>query len=575
MLSLNPTIHGPKVLLLAVWACLGAAGCAVTPGDRAAGGAPANASPTVAAAAADPDTLLLEAETALQRKRYRDAAELYTRAASLSEDETLFADAAKVAYDYKQMSLVSQIAARWLTVNPTSEAGTRFAAFSALDLYRIDEAVVHFDALLNAAYINVAAGFLGIAPQLSSNGSPAAATSVLKALVDKYPDVAEGHHALAEAALRSENVPLALQNAERAYQLSPFWAPAGLMLARVQIVMGRTDEGLATARTVAEREDSPSSRLEYAMLLLAADRDMEGLAQLEAFGASSAESAAVVDRILALRDFEAGRFDSANSRFNKLVQQGAFVSESLFFLGGLAEQRGNWEEARRNYSRVVSGEYAVTAQTRIARILSDRATLDAALGWLADFGEQKPQYAIDMIVARARLLEEFDDAKGARALLDAGLDDYPDAHDLLVARSYLRERNADLSGALADLEKLNAMRTRDPMVQNALGYLLVDRTRRYKEGLELIQQSHAQTPDSGPVLDSLGWALHRVGRDAEALPYLEQARERIYDPEIELHIADVYWALGRKDDARTTWQQGSERHPDRPEFSDRLKRNSR
>jgi tetratricopeptide (TPR) repeat protein len=109
-------------------------------------------------------------------------------------------------------------------------------------------------------------------------------------------------------------------------------------------------------------------------------------------------------------------------------------------------------------------------------------------------------------------------------------------------------------------------------VQNSLGYLLVDRTRRYKEGYELIQHAHEQTPDSGPVLDSMGWALHRLGRNAEALPYLEQARERIYDPEIELHIGDVFWSLGRKDDARMTWQQGSERHPDEAGFTERLQR---
>jgi tetratricopeptide (TPR) repeat protein len=211
----------------------------------------------------------------------------------------------------------------------------------------------------------------------------------------------------------------------------------------------------------------------------------------------------------------------------------------------------------------------------VARILYDDSTLEAAVQWLADFGEQKPQYAIDMIVARSRLLDESGDATAAQALLNAGLVDYPDAHDILVARSYLRERKGDVDGALADLERLNSTRTGDPMVLNALGYLLVDRTRRYQEGLELIEQAHAQQPDSGPVLDSMGWALHRVGRNAEALSYLELARERIYDPEIELHIADVYWALGRKDDALMTWKTGSERHPDLARFRERLERNSR
>jgi tetratricopeptide (TPR) repeat protein len=570
MLSLKSSIPDPRVLVLAASVCLGLAACTSTPGAR-----PAAQSAIPSAQDADPDTVLLQAETALQRKQYRLAAELYTRAASLSEEETQFAEAAKVAYDFKQMTLVSQIAARWLSINPTSEAGTRFAAFAALDQYRLDEAVTHFDALLNSAYINVAAGFLGLAPQIGENGSASGATTVLKALVDKYPKVAEGHTALAEAALRSENVALALASAQRARELSPYWTPAGLMLARVQLVAGRIDEGLATAKAVVDQDSTAANQMEYALLLLAAGRDADGMATLEALAGTSDQTAAVVNRLKAIRDFEAGRFDAARTKFENLIQQGAFVSESLFFLGGLAEQREAWEEARRSYSRVITGNYAVTAQARVARILRDHVSLDSALSWLADVGEQRPQYAIDMIVARSRMLEEAGDAAGARVLLDTSLIDYPDAHEILIARSYLLEREGDLQGALADLQRLNTARTRDPLVQNALGYLMVDRTRRAKEGLDLIQQAHAQTPDSGPVLDSLGWALHRVGRNAEALPQLERARERIYDPDIELHIADVYWALGRKDEARAVWKQGSERHPDRPDFADRLKRNSR
>ncbi len=573
MLSLKSSIQGPRVLVLAVSACIGLGACAAAPGTRPADAH--SAAPSLGAKTVDPDTVLLEAETALQRKQYRRAAELYTRAASLSEEETQFAEAAKVAYDFKQMTLVSEIAARWLSINPTSEAGTRFAAFAALDQYRIDEAVTHFDALLNSAYINVAAGFLGLAPQVAENGSASAATTVLKALVDKYPKVAEGHTALAEAALRSENFALALASAQRAHELSPYWTPAGLILAKVQLVVGQVDAGLATAKSVVDQDGTSANRMEYALLLLAADREEQGMTELEALAGGSSETAAVVERLKALRDLEAGRFDAARGRFEKLIQQGAFVTESLFYLGGLAEQRQAWEEARRSYSRVITGNFAVSAQIRIARLLRDHSSLDAALSWLADFGEQRPQYAIDMIVARSRMLEESGDPAGARILLDSSLGDYPDSHDILIARSYLRERGGDVNGALADLERLNTTRTRDPMVQNALGYLMVDRTRRLKDGLALIQQAHSQTPDSGPVLDSLGWALHRVGRDVEALPPLEKARERIYDPDIELHIADVYWALGRKEEARAVWTQGSERHPDRPDFADRLKRNSR
>ena len=124
--------------------------------------------------------------------------------------------------------------------------------------------------------------------------SAPAATTVLRALVDKYPKVAEGHTALAEAALRSENFDLALKSAERARQLSPFWSPAGLMLARIQLVVGRIDEGLATAKAVVDQDGTSANRMERALLLIAAGRDDEGMAEMETLAAGSAETAAVV-----------------------------------------------------------------------------------------------------------------------------------------------------------------------------------------------------------------------------------------------------------------------------------------
>ncbi len=90
----------------------------------------------------------------------------------------------------------------------------------------------------------------------------------------------------------------------------------------------------------------------------------------------------------------------------------------------------------------------------------------------------------------------------------------------------------------------------DPSATNALGYTLVDRTRHHKEGLDLIEQALTETPDSGAVLDSMGWALHRAGRSQDALGYLEHAKRRINDPEVDLHLGEVLIALDRKDDAR-------------------------
>ena len=129
-----------------------------------------------------------------------------------------------------------------------------------------------------------------------------------------------------------------------------------------------------------------------------------------------------------------------------------------------------------------------------------------------------------------------------------------------------------VNDSIAELRKLQTDRPGDPAVTNALGYTLVDRTRQHKEGLKLIEDALAQTPDSGAVLDSMGWALHRLGRNDDALKYLERAKRRISDPEVDLHLGEVLLALDRKTDARDVWTKASERYPDNDELKQRLQK---
>ena len=135
----------------------------------------------------DPNALVLGAEVALQRGQYREAAMAYVRAATTASDEQLCEQAARVAFEHQQWTLVMQAAERWLQLNQTSEEAHRFAAFAALHLYKVDVAAEHLDVLLNTAFINPQAGFLQLLPFISDEAPAAGATAVLQKLVEKYP----------------------------------------------------------------------------------------------------------------------------------------------------------------------------------------------------------------------------------------------------------------------------------------------------------------------------------------------------------------------------------------------------
>jgi tetratricopeptide (TPR) repeat protein len=221
---------------------------------------------------------------------------------------------------------------------------------------------------------------------------------------------------------------------------------------------------------------------------------------------------------------------------------------------------------------VTSGEFAMAAQSRAARIKAQRDGLAEGLKHLEEFAATRPQYRIDTMSARASLMANHGDRAGALALLDQAIKEYPDSSELRFARIFQLEDGDKVDEAVAELRKLVAERPGDPAASNALGYTLVDRTRQHREGLKLIEAALAQTPDNGAVLDSMGWALHRVGRNADALTYLEHAKRRINDPEVDLHLGEVLLALDRKSDAREVWTKASERYPDNAEIKLRLQK---
>ena len=89
---------------------------------------------------------------------------------------------------------------------------------------------------------------------------------------------------------------------------------------------------------------------------------------------------------------------------------------------------------------------------------------------------------------------------------------------------------------------------------NSYGYYLADlgQTRAdHEEGLALIQRAATLRPWDDRIRDSLGWALHRLGRDEEALEELLKIRPPGPSAEYAVHLLTVRARLGQTEAART------------------------
>ncbi|MCW1956570.1 MAG: tetratricopeptide repeat protein [Roseobacter sp.] len=126
----------------------------------------------------------------------------------------------------------------------------------------------------------------------------------------------------------------------------------------------------------------------------------------------------------------------------------------------------------------------------------------------------------------------------------------------LYTRGIVHERLDNWEEAEADFRAALAISPGEPNILNYLGYSLVEQRRKLDEALEMIEQAVAARPQSGYIIDSLGWALFRLGRYDEAVPHMERAAELMsIDPVVNDHLGDVYWAVGRKLEAEFQWKR--------------------
>lgn len=184
-------------------------------------------------------------------------------------------------------------------------------------------------------------------------------------------------------------------------------------------------------------------------------------------------------------------------------------------------------------------EQAIEVLEQLARSNGELAAVHISLG---DALRQQDRFA-DAIVAYDRAVE-LSAATGGPSWF------------LLYARAICHERTDNWEAAEADFRAALELNPTQPQILNYLGYSLVEQQVKLDEALGMIERAVAASPDSGYIVDSLGWALYRLGRYEEAVPQMERAVELLaIDPVVNDHLGDVYWAVGRVREAQFQWMR--------------------
>ena len=126
---------------------------------------------------------------------------------------------------------------------------------------------------------------------------------------------------------------------------------------------------------------------------------------------------------------------------------------------------------------------------------------------------------------------------------------------LLLQLSAALERAGRWSEAKPMLEKVIELAPDSATALNHLGYALADRGEDLPRAITLLEKANRLRPDEPAFVDSLGWALFRAGENEKALPLIRRAvAAEPGNPELNEHLGDILWAMGRRFEARYAWK---------------------
>ena len=138
---------------------------------------------------------------------------------------------------------------------------------------------------------------------------------------------------------------------------------------------------------------------------------------------------------------------------------------------------------------------------------------------------------------------------------------------LYYVRGITRERLNLWGLAEKDFRKALSLNHTQPQVLNYLGYSLIEKNTKLDEALDMIERAVKESPDSGYIVDSLGWGYYKLGEYEKAVPNLEKAAELMpIDPIVNDHLGDVYWMVGRKTEAEFQWRRALSFDPEEEEI---------
>ena len=511
-------------------------------------------------------------EIALQRGDLPLAAKTYLDLAKRTRDPRIARRAVEVANQARLPEVALEAARLWHDIEPASGHALQVLAATLVTAKRVDEAGPVLEKLFSAEGVSRENAFMQVNRLLAGNPDKAANLRVIRTLAGKYPQLAQSHFAVAQAALTAGDDKAAIAAAREAQKLRPDWELAVLLEAQVLQKRSNAEAAKRLGEFVEKYPQASEVRLSYARVLVLDKRYTEARKQFEAVASANPGNPEVIYAV-GLLAYQLKDYGAAEDYMKRVLGLKYRDPEGVrYLLGQIAEDQKAWPRAIEWYDSIQSGDHVVPARMRTANAIAKQGKLDEARAYLKRVAAENPEDQVQLTVAEAQLLRDANRHQDAFALLSDALGKEPEQPELMYDLALTAEKLERFDLLESHLRNLIRIKPDHAHAYNALGYSFAERNTRLPEARKLIEKALEIAPEDYFIIDSLGWVLYREGDLKGAARELRRAYGGRPDAEIGAHLGEVLWMLGERDEARRIWDESLKAGPDNETLQKTIKR---
>jgi tetratricopeptide (TPR) repeat protein len=277
-------------------------------------------------------------------------------------------------------------------------------------------------------------------------------------------------------------------------------------------------------------------------------------------GADGTKVDAVVK--IGLIHFEQERYEDAAFWFKEALKLNPALSKVRYYLATTYEESEDFDKAIEEFQRIVASEDTyVDSRVHLAFIFEKDDKYEEAINALKDAlkvkGSDPSLYRL--LASLYKDVDKYDEAIG---LIEDALMIFPDDSELHFTLGVLCDQNDGGLDCLDHMRKVVELNPENASALNYIGYTYVENNIRLEEAEKLLLQALAIEPESGHIIDSIGWLYYVKGDYDKAIEALERATKYMpEDPVVAEHLGDAYLKKSLNDKAIALYEKARELDP--------------